>query len=171
MLYNEEYSLVSQPRTTRATVSFRKERHFFMIITVLGHYVFEYREEYKKRLLDYLEKTVGDKPCTFYLGCFGGLDRFARLCCMEYRFTHPNVKLVHVVAYPDKIFNAFGYDDKFYPLAENVSPFIAVQHRNAWMAKHADIIITFTKRVCGVMKDILESASRENKTIVNLADQ
>ena len=51
-----------------------------MIVAFCGHakYVGNFLDE--KKVLEFLEKRIGDTSCEFYLGEYGGFDRFSYLC-------------------------------------------------------------------------------------------
>lgn len=97
-----------------------------MIITFCGHKSFFATEEVRARLLEFLEKTVGDGSASFYLGGYGAFDEFAYLCCKEYQKTHSAVRLVFITPYITEDYqrnhlsaNAKRYDEILYPNIEN----------------------------------------------------
>ena len=117
----------------------------------------------------FLENTVGDEPCDFYLGGFGVYDRFATRCCLKYKATHPNVKLIQVVAHPFKVFNAYGCDEKVYLPLKDIPPYLIFRYRNAWMVDKADYVILRATFYCGWALEAFNAAKSKNKKIFNIA--
>ena len=148
---------------------FARDGTFFMVITFVGHSDYRYREEDEKTVLTFLEETVGNKPCEFFLGGYGAFDSFAKKWCIEYKKTHPNVKLTLVIPYLNREYNAEGYDGTIYPPIETVPKRLAISRRNAFMVGKADYVIAYVL-YCGGARNTLDIAVRENKKILNLAD-
>ena len=71
-----------------------------MIVTFFGHGDFIYCQEDEQRALALLEEYVGNTPCDFYLGEYGGFDRFAYHCAKRFKRKHPRVQLIFVTPYP-----------------------------------------------------------------------
>ena len=59
-----------------------------MIVTFCGHSDFKDNESYTQKMLDFLEKTVGDRSAEMYLGGYGEFDSFAYKCCKKYKEKH-----------------------------------------------------------------------------------
>ncbi len=64
-----------------------------MIVTFCGHSQFHRTEEYKQKILAFLEEKIGDKFADMYLGGYGGFDDFAYDCCKKCKETHPNISI------------------------------------------------------------------------------
>ena len=71
-----------------------------MIVSFFGHASFVANEKHTPEMLNLLECIVGHRQVDFYLGGYGGFDRFAENCCIQYRFNHPIAKLIFVTPYP-----------------------------------------------------------------------
>ena len=146
-----------------------------MIISFFGHATFLRTEEIEKRLLSVLQDQVGDAPCEFFLGGYGGFDEFARTCCEKYKKEHPNVRLVFVTPYitPEYQRNQLdyrkdSYDEIVYPPIEDKPYRFAISYRNQWMVQQADLVITFVQSSFGGAYQSYCYAKRRNKTIINL---
>ena len=70
-----------------------------MVITFCGHVDFCYSKEYEQKVLHFFEEKIGQNRAEFYLGGYGGFDKFAYNCCKKYKETHPNVILVFITPY------------------------------------------------------------------------
>ena len=70
-----------------------------MVIAFCGHSSYVGSEADRKEILSVLEeKTVG-KPCDFWLGEYGGFDRFAYDCAKEFKRTHQDARLIFITPY------------------------------------------------------------------------
>ena len=146
-----------------------------MIITFCGHSQFLRKPEYEEMLLNYLEKTVGDKCASVYLGKHGQFDAFSYHCCKKYKKTHPNVSLVFVTPYlprisPPSIKEALadGFDEILYPGLENVPPKLAILYRNRYMVDQADVIVTYITHPWGGAYTTYLYAVKKGKPIFHL---
>lgn len=70
-----------------------------MIIVFCGHSTYVSKPEDEKKILDILEKRVGDEPCEIFLGEYGFFDSFAYDCSKKFKENHPNSKLIFVTPY------------------------------------------------------------------------
>lgn len=147
-------------------MSFRKERHF-LIITFFGHSDYSEKEEDKKIFLSQLEKIVKDEFALFYLGGYGAFDGCAKKWCLEYKKTHPKVKLILVIPYLNRNYSTKNYDETLYPLLETVPKRLAIVRRNAFMIDSADYIICYVSHL-GNARNMLDIAMRKGKPICNI---
>ena len=97
-----------------------------MIVTFCGHSDFIATKEHERKILDFLEETVGNQPSDMYLGGYGGFDSFAFYCCKKFKETHPYVNLVFVAPYITEEYQrnylqhySKTYDLILYPEIEN----------------------------------------------------
>ena len=112
-----------------------------MIVSFFGHRNFPKSIEYRKKLLDILEYTVGNSEADFYLGNYGNFDRLAVECCKKYQELHPNVSLVFITPYITPGYqNRLAemnkiYDAIIYPEIEDKPLRFAIPYRNKWMVE------------------------------------
>lgn len=149
-----------------------------MIVTFCGHSKFLSNKEYEKRIIDFLEETVGDISADMYLGGYGEFDEFAYRCCKKYKDTHPNISLIFItpyitVEYQKNHLDAYKkkYDAIIYPEIEDKPLKYAISYRNKWMVEKADYI------VCGILYEFggayktYQHAKRKNKKIINIVNR
>ena len=148
-----------------------------MIVTFCGHADFQKTEEYEKKILDSLEKNVGNKPSDMYLGGYGNFDDFAYNCCKKYKQSHPNVSLVFITPYITAEYQknhlkhiATKYDYIIYPEIENRPLKFAISYRNQWMIEKADLVICAIKRNFGGAYKSYQYAKRKKKEIFNVIE-
>ncbi len=140
----------------------------FLIITFVGHRNYSEQEEHKWQVLEYLEKIVGNKDCLFYFGGYGKFNQCAKKWCIEYKKSHPNVKLIFVLPYINRKYDVKGYDETLYPPIENAPYRLAICRRNEWMIKKSDYVIAYVLYPGGA-KNTLEIAIKRKKKVFNLA--
>ena len=148
-----------------------------MIITFCGHADFSEGKAFMAQTLDYLEHRIGDEPTLFYLGGYGGFDRFALSCCKALKITHPNIRLIYISPYLSESFQrnhidatTDQYDEIVYPNIEHVPPKYAIAHRNRWMIEHADAVVAYIARTYGGAYQTYLHARRKHVEIFNLHD-
>ncbi len=145
-----------------------------MIITFCGHSLFEGNEKLKLKILKTIERVTNSTDATFYLGGYGGFDNFARLCCMEYKKTHPNSKLIFVTPYLNEAYLRFRneynyYDEILYPNLETKPLKYAIIERNKWMVKNSNFLISYVTNSWSGAGKTLEFAKKYKTKYINLA--
>jgi len=145
-----------------------------MIITFCGHSDFKKHEKYRDKMLDLLHELVGDMPVEFYLGNYGDFDNFAFLCCLEFKKSHPDSRLVFVTPYIDQLYldrhlplNG-EYDEILYPDLENKPLRFAISYRNKYMVEKSDVVIAYIERSFGGAYKTYTLAQKKGKTVYNL---
>lgn len=147
-----------------------------MIITFCGHSNYIGNKEDKERLLKKMEEVFNGKQVDFYLGGYGGFDRFALDCAKIYKEKHGNASLIYVTAYLDARLDdnrenlEREYDGIIYPQIENVPKRFAISKRNEWMVVRADYVFAYVKRHFGGAYNTLLYANKHNKPYFNLYD-
>ncbi len=148
-----------------------------MIVTFCGHACFPKKEEHERKIIEFLEEKIGDKPAEMYLGGYGGFDAFAYDCCKKYKATHPNISLVFVTPYLTIEYqrNHLEYKKEFYdyilyPEIEDKPLRYAISYRNKYMAEKADYVIAYVNHNHGGAYATYRHAKRNGKEIFNLAD-
>ncbi len=148
-----------------------------MILTFCGHSDVSNKvlNEYKEKIMDFLEKTVGNNDAEFYLGGYGKFDDFAFECCKEYQKTHLNVKIVFVTPYLSEEYQKRHleyfkkmYDYIVYPPIEKSPLRFAIKYRNIYMVDCSDWVISYVVRNYGGAYNTFRYAQKKNKKIYNL---
>lgn len=144
-----------------------------MIITFCGHSQFEGNNDYKQKILNIIERITNSKDATFYLGGYGNFDNFARICCMEYKKTHPKSKLIFVTPYINESYLKFRneynyYDEIVYPNIETTPLKYAIIERNKWMVKNANFLISYVTHSWSGAGKTLEFAKKYKTKYINL---
>lgn len=148
-----------------------------MIITFCGHAHFQEKEEYRKKILDFLEERVGEQEAYMYLGDYGEFDSFAYDCCKRYKERHPKTSLVFVTPYFTQGYQKnhleiqkLRYDLIVYPEIETKPPKFAIVYRNKYMVDCADCVVAFVNHSWGGAYNTYQYAKKKGKEILNLAD-
>ena len=146
-----------------------------MIISFFGHSNFRCAEEYKKKIIDFLNFAIKDEPTQIYFGGYGDFDEFAYLCCKEYRKNHPNITLVFVTPYITVDYQKnhlrgiqTKYDEIIYPEIERVPLKYAISYRNRWMVDRSDAVAFGVSHKLGGAFKTYEYAKSKGKYIYNV---
>lgn len=148
-----------------------------MIVTFCGHSDFIANEEGKRRILEILEREVGNTAAEMFLGGYGAFDEFALCRCEEYKKNHPNISLVFVTPYLSEEYQrkhlgdqSMRYDDIIYPYIENKPLRFAISYRNRYMVEKADIVIACVSNTWGGAYTTYKYAVSKQKRIFNIAN-
>ncbi len=145
-----------------------------MIITFFGHSNYASGLGDEERLLKLLEIVACDDQVFFYLGGYGGFDRFACKCARRYKQRHKNAKLIFITPYLGKWLNERKeflekyYDEIVYPEIENVPQRFAIIKRNEWMVDRADYVFGYVRTHYGGAYRTLLYAHKHKKPYTNL---
>ena len=147
-----------------------------MIITFCGHSNYSSSLEDEERLLKLLKIVACGEQVDFYLGGYGGFDRFALKCATKYKQLYKNTKLVFITPYLDKWLNERKdiliktYDEIIYPEIEHVPQKFAIIKRNEWMIINCELVICYIKTLTASRAGkFFILAKKLNKKIINLA--
>ena len=142
-----------------------------MIIAFFGHSDFVRTLETEEKMMLTLRELTDGKDAELLLGGYGAFDRFSLGCCKRLRRYNPNVKLVLVTPYPDRMpDDRAEYDEAVYPPLEQTPPRFAISARNRWMVDRAEIIIAYVNRTTGGAAKAIEYAGRKNKRVINISE-
>lgn len=147
-----------------------------MKIAFFGHSDFCEGTKYKEKMITTIESLVENKTVEFYLGNYGGFDKFCYNCCREYKTKNEKSSLVFVTPYIDSGYHARlksaseSYDLIIYPEIESKPKRFAIVYRNRFMVESADVIICYIKRNRGGAYQAVKYAKRLGRTIINLAE-
>ena len=111
---------------------------------------------------------------TFWCGGMGDFDHQAAEAVRRMKKEFPHLRLELALAYlppaPDERHQR--YDATFFPDGlETVPKRYAISRRNAWLARHCDLVICYTAFSWGGAYQAVQQAQRKHKTIWNLAEQ
>lgn len=148
-----------------------------MIITFCGHSDFRASKESEKKLIAFLEKTVGNATADMYLGGYGEFDSFAYSCCKKYQESHKGIALIFVTPYMTLEYQKNHlnfikdqYDQILYPEIEDKPLKFAITYRNQWMVEKSDAVVCAIYRTVGGAYKTYKYAKRKKKAIYNLTD-
>lgn len=144
-----------------------------MIVTFTGHARKHYSREVYCKLAEVLEKKIGGRDVTFYIGMYGRFDGVAYLSCALYRKKHDNAKLVFVTPYLEKEYvnsklDDLMFDEIIYPDLESVPKRFAIVERNRYMVRQADIVIGYVEYTPSNSRNLMEYALSIKKPFVNI---
>ena len=149
-----------------------------MILTFCGHADFQEAAEYKLNVLNFLEKTIGDKKAELYIGGYGKFDEFAYNCANLYKSTHENTSIVFVTPYITPEYQKKHieskrekYDAIIYPPIEDKPKKFAILYRNRYMIEKSDYVIAYIDRTFGGAYQTYKYAKRKGKMIFNLTEK
>lgn len=146
-----------------------------MTVMFCGHANFISNEEDEKKIISFLEETVGNKSAELLFGGYGNFDEFSYLCGKKYKEQHPDVKLVFVTPYLTNEYQKNHlehiknkYDSIIYPAIENKPLRYAIVYRNQYMVDIADAVIACVRCEYGGAYKTLKYAMRKKKIIKNI---
>ncbi len=149
-----------------------------MVVAFCGHADYMKKDEDKQRILALLEDVVGEQPCEFFLGEYGGFDSLAYECARIFQKTHSEAKLVFITPYLSPTYRKNReasenrrFDLTLYPNLEKVPPRYAISHRNRWIVEQADVLIAYVDHKYGGAYTMYRCAVAKKKTIYNIADR
>ena len=110
---------------------------------------------------------------TFYVGCQGDFDCYAREVLKGLSETHyPNIKITVVLAYPLTVSESEDGIDTFNTVLpeklKGLERDEAIDERNKWMIEKSDYVVTYVNWI-GEAYKYQEIARNEKKTVINIA--
>ena len=147
-----------------------------MVITFCGHSNYVGNSLDEGVLFDFLENTVKNEYCEFFLGGYGGFDAFAYSLVKKFQKAHKNCRLAYITPYNTeahlkRVAETAKFDFIIYPPLESVPKRYAILKRNEWIIEKADIIVAFVNHSYGGAYKMLSRAIKNGKKIFNLAAQ
>ena len=141
-----------------------------MVVAFCGHADYVGCDEDQAKVLAALEKEVADASVEFYLGEYGGFDRFAYHCAKKFKERHPAARLVFVTPYmlTDQGRGAMvreRFDAILYPPLETVPPRFCISHRNRWIVEQSDLLVCYIRRSYGGAQAMYRYAVKKKKRI------
>ncbi|MBE6656533.1 MAG: hypothetical protein E7609_06700 [Ruminococcaceae bacterium] len=148
-----------------------------MIISFCGPSKLYGSENLEEKLLAFLNEVITDERTNFYLRDSGAFDAFAYNACKRYQVIHSNVRLTFVTPYIteqycEKLIPKLRekYDMIVYPEIEDKPLRLALLHRNQWMIKVADVVVTHVDRHSGGLYRLYMNAKKNGKKVFNLSN-
>lgn len=107
----------------------------------------------------------------FLVGNEGAFDRMVATALAELKKAHSTVRCYIVLAYmPQKQSEPFPLETVYPEGLESVPKRFAIDRRNKWMLKQANITVGYVRSSIGNAARYLEMAQKNGKTVVRLAD-
>ena len=120
-----------------------------------------------------LEELICQQHATnFLIGCEGAFDRMAIKTLQELQTRYPEIRYTIVYAYyPDQNLFDAPFDCTLFPdeLA-NVPRKFAIDRRNTFLVKRADMLITYVRYHTGGAAKFQKLAEKSGKRVLNLAE-
>ncbi len=141
-----------------------------MIVSFFGHSRFYPKEGDLERVIALLKKEIKGESVEFFVGRYGGFDRFSFDCAKTYQMKYPNSKIIFVSPYLNASrFKEFveKCDGSIYPEIEKVPLKYAIIERNKWVVRQSDFII-FYYVIAGGVGIVYDYAISKGKKFVNL---
>ena len=142
-------------------------RCFIMVCAFFGHRdaPIEIRNKIKETVINLIEEKDVTK---FYVGNNGNFDRMALSVLKELSVMYPQIDYYVVYAYlPEK--GGGDFEHTIYPGGiETVPKRFAIDYRNRWMVRQADIVVAYVRRSFGGAAKFVGMAERQGKDIINL---
>ncbi len=163
---NERYAF--SVRSSRSALFYFTENE--MIVTFCGHKnlpVFS-EELIKKAVFAEAEKLVLEGADTFFLGGYGEFDTVCAVAVRELKRKYSHIRSVLVIPYINRDYNKYLYDESLYPPIENVPLRFAISHRNKYMVKKADVVISYVTHNYGGAYTSLKYAKSQKKRIIEI---
>ena len=111
---------------------------------------------------------------TFYVGNHGNFDALVYSVLQELSAQYPQIRYTVVLAYLPQKKDALQNIDAAHTMLpdgiETVPKRFAISYRNKWMLKQSDLVITYITHSFGGAAQFAETAQRQKKTVINLAN-
>ena len=125
----------------------------------------------REKLVELIENHAVDM---FYVGQQGAFDNIVRSVLRELAALYPHVQYAVVLermpTQRDDLI-PFDYSDTMLPEGiETVHPRFAISWRNRWMLKQSDYVITYITHSWGGAAQFANTAQKQKKVVLNLAD-
>ena len=129
------------------------------------------KSKLREVLIDLIENHAVDM---FYVGQQGVFDSMVRSILRELVSTYPHINYAVVLErMPQKKdeLDLYDYSDTMLPEGiETIHPRFAISWRNRWMLKQSDYVITYITHSWGGAAQFANTAQKQKKVVLNLAD-
>ena len=138
-----------------------------MTCTFFGHRDTPYsiREKLKLQIIDLIDNKGVDM---FYVGNHGNFDRMVIGILKTIKLIYP-IDYRIVLAYPPGKNFVYNGEETEYPEGiEKMMKKFAIEYRNNWMLKNADVVVAYVARDWGGAAKFVKIAERKKLYVVNL---
>lgn len=124
-------------------------------------------ESIKPDLYRVIESLIAEGVDTFYVGNHGRFDAYVRSVLRQLKTAYPHIDYAVVLAY----LPAAGEDgsDTIYPEGIEVgAPRFAIERRNRWMLRQADVVVSYVRYTWGGAYKFKAVAEKQGKRVIEL---
>ena len=106
----------------------------------------------------------------FYVGNHGNFDNMVKKQLKHLKALYPHIDYAVVLSrLPGKQREYEDLSDTIFPEGlEDAPPRYAISHRNRWMLKQADFVVTYVAHEWGGAAQFADAAKRQKRTVINL---
>ena len=127
------------------------------------------KEKLKKTIIDLIDNKGVDM---FYVGNHGNFDRMVISILKVLKLIYPNIDYKIVLAYPPSKNSVYNGDETEYPEGiEVMAKKYAIEYRNKWMLKCADIVVAYVSHDWGGAAKFVRLAKRRKLYVINLFNE
>ena len=90
------------------------------------------------------------------MGGYGAFDRLAASVLSDTKQRYPNIELILILVYLNRVKDIYPCDSSLYPPLESVPQKLAIVKRNQWMVDQADIVVSYVLHSWGGAAMMLE---------------
>lgn len=140
-----------------------------MTVTFCGHRQIYDRNEVEPWLTQTIQALIDEGADCFYLGNYGAFDRLAAWVLGTFKKKYPHIRIVLALAYRNRAYDAYLYDETIYPLFDNKSRSYNIIRCNEWMVRQSDVIVAYVLYGWGGAAKTLDYALAKNKRVIDYA--
>ena len=140
-----------------------------MTVTFCGHRQIYDRNEVEPWLTQTIQALIDEGADCFYLGHYGAFDRLAAWVLGTFKKKYPHIRIVLALAYRNRAYDAYLYDETIYPLFDNKSRNYNILRCNEWMVRQSDVIVAYVLYGWGGAAKTLDYALAKNKRVIDYA--
>ncbi len=129
----------------------------------------------RDKLYNVIEHLIDKGYTTFYCGDSGAFDRTVIDILGKFKVKYPHISNIIVLAYrTDSRISQFDcYTQKgqavtIYPFEQSPMAKYAIVHRNKWLVRHADIVVSYALTSWGGAHKTTQYALKANKPVLYL---
>ena len=142
-----------------------------MVCTFFGHR--DCAELDKAYVYKAVEDAIQEGADVFLVGHQGRFDRMVYACLRQLRKNYPQIEVNVVLSrLPENGDESIDKADTVFPEAvDNGLPRFAIDRRNRWMLRRADMVICYVKHSWGGAYKYVSLAVKQGKTVRNIASK
>ena len=124
-------------------------------------------ETIKSALHSVIELLIAEGVTTFYVGNHGQFDTYVRGALGKLKKKYPHVDYAVVLAYLPTAREENG--DTIYPEGMEMGPpRFAIERRNRWMLRQAEVVVTYVRYTWGGAYKFKSAAEKQGKRVIEL---